>query len=136
MNLTRDEIYILLATAIALKSKRNAYVSIEDIYDEYASFCEQYQTRLKNKRKFIEVLELLSNKGMIDIRSITKISINVPVEKLEKFLDALINRLDNALIINRFSRLSSPHLSEQYFIIFLLLDIYHYILYLFFPIFL
>jgi len=97
MSLTRDEIYILLATAIALKSKRNAYVSIEDIYDEYASLCEQYQIRLKNRRKFIEVLESLSNKGMIDIRSITKISINVPVEKLEKFLDALINRLDNAL---------------------------------------
>ncbi len=91
MNLPKNEKVVLLSIARALKNRRTAYVPLSKIREAYNIVCEEYH--LKRKREIEEEVQDLCDRGIIDIKSLRKIGVNVETKKLVNFLENLINRL-------------------------------------------
>jgi cell division control protein 6 len=91
MDLPSDEKVVLLAVARALRGKRTAYVSFEDIQRECVSLSEDLGLRLENVDQAVQDL---GYRGLVDIKSLVQIGISdVPVEDLIKYLDNLMGRV-------------------------------------------
>ncbi len=90
-NMDQDLRKVLLAVAMALKESGEAYVSLDKIYTVYKELNEKNDFEMS---KFLEMLQDLGDRGIIDIKGLTKIGISgVPVENLKSFLEGLLNKL-------------------------------------------
>jgi len=95
IDLPSHEKVVLLAVARALRSKRSAYVSFEDIQRESVSLSEDLGIRLE---KVDQVVQDLGYRGLVDIKSLVQIGISdVPVEDLARYLDNLMERVGSDL---------------------------------------
>lgn len=91
MDLPSHEKVVLQALARALRGKRSAYVSFEDIQKECVSLSVDLGVRLENVDHAVQDL---SYRGLVDIKSLVQIGISdVPVEDLERYLDNLMDRV-------------------------------------------
>jgi len=91
MDLPNYEKAVLLALARALRSKRTAYVSFEDIQKECVSLSEDLGLRLENVDQAVQDL---GYRGLVDIKSLVQIGISdIPVEDLIRYLDNLMERV-------------------------------------------
>lgn len=82
---------VLLAVATALKESGEAYVSLDKIYFTYNELNKKKEVDMS---KFVEMLQDLGDRGVVDIRGLTKIGISgVPVENLTNFLEGLLDKL-------------------------------------------
>ncbi|MDP8023664.1 MAG: Cdc6/Cdc18 family protein [Nitrososphaeria archaeon] len=90
-NMDQDLRKVLLAVALALKESDEAYVSLDNIYSVYK---ELNKKRDVDMSKFLEMLQDLGDRGVVDIKGLTKIGISgVPVENLTNFLEGLLDKL-------------------------------------------
>jgi len=88
-SLDRERREVLLAVVRSLKESNEPYVSLDKIYDVYRNMGKNVPLG-----EFIEMVQDLGDRGMIDIKGLTKIGISgAPVENLEAFLENLIKRL-------------------------------------------
>ena len=95
IDLPDNEKVVLLAVARALRSKRSAYVSFEDIRNECAIASEDLGIKLENVDYAVQDL---GDRGIIDIRSLVRIGISdIPTEELIKYLDNLRERVRSGL---------------------------------------
>lgn len=93
MNLNRNERIVLLSIAQTLKMNNISYADLEDVYAVLRDNCRYYKIKVLSRRSYNNAVQSLYNKGIIDLKGL-KIGIsNVPVEKLVKFLDYIINML-------------------------------------------
>ncbi|MCD6458036.1 MAG: hypothetical protein DRJ44_01505 [Thermoprotei archaeon] len=93
MNLNSNEKILLLTVAEELKARKTAYVDLEDVWERHFEICEYYGFKKFSRREFNQTIQMLYNKGLLDLKGL-KIGVsNVPVEKLVGFLDYIINRL-------------------------------------------
>ena len=88
MNLNDTERNVLLAVALALKSKKEAYVSFTEVYSEFKEIYSK-----PNLEKLENNLQSLEDKGVIVVRGFKRIGLNVPTERLIPFLERLIERI-------------------------------------------
>ncbi len=92
MTLPYLEKVVLLSIARALKNKMSPYASLSEIRKAYFIVCEEYG--LRKKEEIEEEIQDLCDRGLIDIKSLTKIGVSgVETAKLEKFIGSLIDRL-------------------------------------------
>ncbi len=99
MNLRDREKLVLLAVAISLKFSKTPHVNIEEIWSTLQLILEERGLRPISRRKFIEELQSLADKGIIDIQGVTRIGISMgPLDKLQRFLDNLVRRIENTAI--------------------------------------
>ncbi len=95
MDLPGYEKVVLLAVARALRNRRSAYVSFEDIQSECSSLSEDLGFRLE---RVDQVVQDLGYRGLVDIKSLVQIGISdVPAEELAKYLDNLIDRVRSGI---------------------------------------
>ena len=96
MNLRDREKIVLLAVILSLKFSKTPYVNVEDIWSTLQLVIEEKKTKPISRRKFIEELQSLADKGIIDIQGVTRIGISSgPVDRLQKFLDNLVRRIES-----------------------------------------
>jgi len=93
MTLNGEEKLALLAVAQSLRTRKEAYVGLEDVWDSYLGLCEQYKLKPVDRRDFNELLKSLYNKGLIDVKGFRIGISGAPVEKLSRFLEHIIGRL-------------------------------------------
>jgi len=92
MNLSEEAKLVLLALARALKTKRTPYVKLREVREMCEIVCEEKSHPYI--RDFEEHLQDLADRGIVEIRSLTKIGIvGTPAEKLDAFLSSIIERL-------------------------------------------
>ncbi|MFH0896775.1 MAG: AAA family ATPase [Candidatus Bathyarchaeota archaeon] len=95
MDLPNKGKVVLLAIARALRSKKSAYVSFEDIKLECGIILEELGIKLEN---IDYTVQDLSDRAIIDIKSLTQIGISdIPTEDLIRYLDNLMDRVRNDL---------------------------------------
>jgi len=84
---------VLLSLARALRSSKAAYVGLREVRETCELLCEELnRPRVKDVE---EQLQDLSDRGIVDIRSLTRVGISgVAVETLDRFLDGLVKRLE------------------------------------------
>lgn len=94
MYLPEDEKIILLSIADALKHSNSPYIS----FDQIAMQVEHHKKGGKVElRSLVKGVQDLSNRGIIEMRSLTEIGIpGIPAGTLERFLDFLITKLQQA----------------------------------------
>jgi Cdc6-related protein, AAA superfamily ATPase len=91
MNMDQDLKKVLFAVAMALKESGEAYVSLDKIYAVYKELNKKKEIEMN---VFLERLQDLGDRGVVDIKGLTKIGISgVPVENLKTFLQSLLNNL-------------------------------------------
>lgn len=91
-----EHILTLSALVLALKRKKKAYVPLKDIREETENIEKNHDVKLTENLE--DYLQELSDRRIVDIRSLNEIGINgVPAEKLEPFLDSLLERLRKSL---------------------------------------
>ncbi len=91
-NMDQELKKVLLAVAMALKESGEAYVSLDKIYSTYR---ESSKKREADMSKFLEMLQDLGDRGVVEIKGLTKIGISgVPVENLTNFLEGLMDKLE------------------------------------------
>jgi len=96
MNLEDRKKIVLLAVARALKTKRTAYVSLRDIRETLSVVCEESDVKPIDHAE--EYVQDLSDRGIVDIKSLTSIGISgIPTEDLDRFLDNMIERVKSEL---------------------------------------
>ena len=88
LNLSREEKKTLLSIALALKYRKRAYVTFTEIYDEFKEI--HGKASIKNLENNMQLLE---DKGLIVVRGLKRIGLNVPTTKLIPFLEKLIERI-------------------------------------------
>ena len=95
MSLDDEGKLILLALVRALKAEGSAYVGLRTIRDHYWMICEEQGRR--PVEEFEEKLQDLIYRGIVDMKSLTEFGISAaPVTDLERFLDSLLERLEEA----------------------------------------
>jgi len=95
VDLPDPEKVVLLAVTRALRTRRSAYVSFEDIRKECAAASEDLGVKLENVDYAVQDL---GDRGIIDIRSLTRIGIrDIPTEELIRYLDNLLERVRSGL---------------------------------------
>ncbi len=95
IDLPDDEKIVLLATARALRNKKSAYVSFEDIRNECSFASEDLNVKLGNVDSAVQDL---GDRGIIDIKSLVQIGISdIPAEDVIQYLDNLIGRVKSGL---------------------------------------
>jgi len=92
MSLPEEEKLVLLALSRVLTVKKTAYATFREVYEEVQLLCEE-QGR-KPIAEVDEYLQDLSDRGMVDIRRLTKIGLSgLSAEDLEKFLTDIVQKL-------------------------------------------
>jgi len=95
LDLPDHEKMVLLAIARALRSKRTAYVSFEEIREMCELTSEEFGIKLEDLDFAVQDL---GDRGIIDIRSLVQIGISeVATEDLIVYLDNLVERLRSGL---------------------------------------
>ena len=97
INLDEKEKIILLAISYCLKRFREPYVSIDDVWDEYKRIVVELHTEKVDRRKFHKIVESIYYKGIIDLKGFNVGISKIPVEKLSRFLNLIINRLNSEI---------------------------------------
>ena len=96
LSLSDEEKLVLMAVVRALNSKRLPYASLREIRSMVGVVCEEY--KLKATDDVDESIQDLSDRNIIDLKSLTQIGISgVPVEDLGKFLNNLIKRIRSGI---------------------------------------
>jgi len=91
MYLPEDEKLILYAIANGLKYSNSPYLS----FDQILSQIEQMKGKKAEIRAIVKGVQDLSDRGIIEVKGLTEIGIpNIPANRLEKFLDFLLKRLE------------------------------------------
>jgi|BEDMetMinimDraft_2_1075160.scaffolds.fasta_scaffold00023_30 Cdc6-related protein, AAA superfamily ATPase len=91
MYLPEEEKYILYAIANGLKYSSSPYLS----FDQILSQLEQLKRKKLDIKGIVKGVQDLSDRGIIEVKSLTEIGIpNIPANRLEKFLDFLLKRLE------------------------------------------
>ena len=95
-NLSEREKYVLLGLVRSLKYEETPYTSLGEIRSSCDVVCEEYDT---NKiEKLEEIVQNLHDKGIIDIKSLTKIGVSgLAAEDLSRYLDNLIERVKSGM---------------------------------------
>ena len=92
LGLPNKEKIVLLGIVRALKAYNEPYVSLKDIREYCELVCEELG--VKKIGDIEEYVQDLCDRGIIDIKSLTKIGISgVPTEKLGQFLDNILQRV-------------------------------------------
>jgi hypothetical protein len=82
----------LMAVVLALRDKKKAYCSLKEIREQAAILEKTRGVKLVENLE--DYLQYLSDRGILDIRSLNEIGINgVPAEDLESFLESLLDSL-------------------------------------------
>ena len=90
-----EYVLVLMAVALALKKNKTTYVSLKEIRKESEAIEKTHAMKLVDSLE--DYLQELSDRRIVDIRSLNEIGINgVSSEGLESFLDALFERLRNS----------------------------------------
>lgn len=94
MNLAKKEqLVTLLAVARSLKGNKAAYASMKDVRLNSQVLSEEM--KLKPLEDLDEYIQDLSDRGLVEIRSLKEIGIRgAPTENLEKYLDTLLKRIE------------------------------------------
>jgi len=90
--LSDKEKLILLALAYQLRKSGEPYTSFTELYDEYKDVCEVYGHGY-NIRSFENHLQSLIDKGIIELKGVKRVGINVPTTRLIPFLERIIENL-------------------------------------------
>lgn len=95
-NLSEREKYVLLGLVRSLKYEETPYTSLGEIRSSCDVVCEEYDA---NKiEKLEEIVQNLHDKGIIDIKSLTKIGVSgLAAEDLSRYLDNLIERVKSGM---------------------------------------
>ena len=92
MSLPEEEKLVLLALSRALAVKKTAYVTFREVYETVQVLCEEH-----GRRPIPDVdehLQDLSDRGIVDIRGLTKIGLSgLSAEDMEKFLTDIVQKL-------------------------------------------
>ena len=93
-----EHVLVLLSVVLALRGKKNkAYCTLKEIREEVENV-EKKHNKEGLADQLEELLQDLSDRGILEIRSLMEIGINgVPLDKLHLFLDALFKRLESSL---------------------------------------
>ncbi|MEM2169693.1 MAG: AAA family ATPase [Candidatus Bathyarchaeia archaeon] len=92
MSLPEEEKLVLLALSRVLTVKKTAYATFREVYEEVQLLCEE-QGR-KPIAEVDEYLQDLSDRGIVDIRGLTRIGLSgLSAEDLEKFLTDIVQKL-------------------------------------------
>ncbi|MFH1327275.1 MAG: AAA family ATPase [Candidatus Bathyarchaeota archaeon] len=87
---------VLLSIVRSLKSMKEPYVSLRDIRENCAVVCEEIG--IKKMIDIEEYVQDLSDRGIIDIKSLTQIGISgVTMSDLERFLDNIVEKIKSGL---------------------------------------
>ena len=87
---------ILLGMVRALRAGKVPYVGLREIREDYLVVCEEYG--VKPVEDVEEEVEELIDRGIVDMKSLTKFGISgVSAEDLERFLNGIMERLKNGL---------------------------------------
>ncbi len=90
--LTKTQKLVLLAVARSLSISKTPYVDLEDVWGEYVAICEKRGVKPRRK-EFTRALDSLYSRGIIATKGL-KIEIpGVPVERVKRFLESLLERL-------------------------------------------
>ncbi len=93
----KEHVLVLLAVVLSLRGRKKSYSSLKEIREE-AEVLEKLHKSETLVENLEELLQDLSDRGIVEIRSLTEIGINgVPVDKLQAFLDSLFERLESGL---------------------------------------
>ncbi|RLI33664.1 hypothetical protein DRO66_09855 [Candidatus Bathyarchaeota archaeon] len=95
LDLPDNEKIVLLAVARALRTKRSAYISFEDIRSACDLASEEFEVKLD---KLDYAVQDLNDRGLVDVRSLVQIGISdIPIEELIRYLDNLMERVRSGL---------------------------------------
>jgi cell division control protein 6 len=93
--LPHEEKLVLLAVARALRSRKTPYVTFSEIQESYDLVVEEYEMNL---RSIDHLLQDLSDRGIIQVESLTRIGIgDMPIEMLIRQLNDVLGRPETAL---------------------------------------
>jgi len=96
MDLDETGRLILLGIARSLERKSEAYVSLKEIREAYQIACEE--RGVKAEDEIDPYVEELVRLGIVSMKSLTKFTISdVPAEKLRKFLNGIVKRVEVGL---------------------------------------
>ena len=92
LGLPTKEKIVLLGIVRALKAENAPYISLREIRESCEILCEELKIK---KIGYIEdYVQDLADRGIIEIKSLTKIGISgIPTENLGKFLDNILERI-------------------------------------------
>ncbi len=94
-SLSDHERLALLAVAYALRESKSPYVSFTDVAAHYKSICEERGVRRLGLRTLEDVLQRLSDRGIVQVRGIKRIGIaEASLDRLIPMLDGLISRIN------------------------------------------
>ena len=95
-NLPDNEKLVLLAVIRSLKTKRSSYTSLKEIRSATGLICEEL--KVKPIDDIDENLQDLSDRYIIDIKSLTKIGISgASLENLDTYLNTLLEKIRREL---------------------------------------
>ena len=87
-----DERLILWGLVRALRLKKTAYVSLNDIRLEYSVICEEHG--VEPVEEIEGYIQDLINRGIVEMKSLMEFGIaGVSTEDLERFLDMIVEKL-------------------------------------------
>jgi cell division control protein 6 len=96
INLDENGRLILLALVRSLRASKSTYVGLRDMRKSYDLVCEEFS--IKPIEKFEEHIQDLVYRGIVDMKSLTKLGISsASVTDLESFLNNLTQRLRREL---------------------------------------
>lgn len=95
LDLPNDEKIVLLALARALRRKKSAYVSFEEIRSNCALLAEELKIKVEN---IDYAIQDMGDKGIVNVKSIVQIGISdVPTEDLIAYINSIIDRVRSDL---------------------------------------